>query len=479
MSEQPESTKPEIRYVNLYEAEEKIYTRRITGYFQRLRLYLGIVCVAIFALLPWLSWNGRPLVWLDLTHQQLNIGHLSFWPQDFAILAWVFIIAAYGLFTLSALWGRVWCGFSCPQTLWTLMFMAVADWCEGDRNKRIKLDKQAWTLEKFLRKSVKHCLWLFISLLTGLTFVGYFIPGPELVAGVLPVLTEGQWHKPLLGWAPLLWVLFCSGMTYLNAGFLREQVCKYMCPYSRFQSVMYDKNTLYVQYDAARGETRGARKPAEDYRAKGLGDCIDCSWCVQVCPVNIDIRDGTQFECINCGLCVDACDQVMDKMGYAKGLIRFTSETELTTGQRKVARPRLMAYALAMLVMMGLFAYSLWVRQPLSVDVVRDRGARLYRLDGADVQNVYTVKINNMDQKNHTYTIKVVTETGEAGDFRILYNPVAKAKSGEVLSVPLRVAIARSALQQEKQTLRFVVMSQDNPSIQAEEATIFVGPEHD
>ncbi len=479
MSETPPGDKPEIRYVNLYEAEAKIYTRRISGYFQRLRRYLSAPLIALFVLLPWLSYHGRPVVWLDIQHQQFNILHFSFWPQDFMLLAWLFIIAAFALFTVSALWGRVWCGFTCPQTVWTLLYIAVADAFEGDRNKRMKLDQQAWSFEKFARKAAKHLVWLLIALLTGLTFVGYFVPSPQLVMGLLPHLDAAGNMTTSLGWGPVFWVLLCSGMTYLNAGYLREQVCKYMCPYSRFQSVMYDKDTIYVQYDTARGETRGPRKPNDDFKAKGLGDCIDCSWCVQVCPVNIDIRDGTQFECINCGLCVDACDQVMDKMGYPKGLIRFTSETELSTGKLQVFRPRLIGYALAVLIMLGAFGYTVSERKPVSIDVLRDRGARMYRVDGDDIQNVYTLKINNMDQQDHTYDIAVKADEGDATEFRILHGHSVKVKTGEVLSVPLRVAVQAAALKGAKHEVEFVVTAQDNAAIVANEESIFVGPEHE
>jgi cytochrome c oxidase accessory protein FixG len=474
VTEKPQGDKPEIRYVNLYEPEAKIYTRKISGFYQRLRRYSGIPLVALFVLLPWISIDGRPAVWLDMAHEKFHFLSITFWPQDLMLLAWLFIIAAYALFTVSTVFGRVWCGFTCPQTIWTLIYIVIEDFCEGDRNKRIKLDKQKWNPEKIARKGAKHFLWLAVAFLTGITFVGYFVPAPELVSGLLPqVEADGNWGVGLGGW-PIFFLLLCTGMTYLNAGWMREQVCKYMCPYSRFQAAMYDKDTIYVQYDAARGEQRGPRKPNEDYKAKGLGDCTDCSWCVQVCPVNIDIRNGTQWECINCGLCVDACDSVMDKMDYPRGLIRFTSETQLTTGKYRIIRPKTIGYAVAMLIMIGAFSYRLSVREPLGVDVVRDRSAHLFRVDADDIQNVYTVKINNMDQQEHTFVIDVKG----AFPFRIINSRQVHVKSGEVYSLPIRIAVPKAQLKGEENQITISATSVETGLTAAEEST-FMGPSRD
>ncbi|RYZ85060.1 MAG: cytochrome c oxidase accessory protein CcoG [Moraxellaceae bacterium] len=336
------------------------------------------------------------------------------------------------------------------------------------------MDNQKWNPEKIARKGAKHFLWLAVAFLTGITFVGYFVPAPELVSGLLPqVEADGNWGVGLGGW-PIFFLLLCTGMTYLNAGWMREQVCKYMCPYSRFQAAMYDKDTIYVQYDAARGEQRGPRKPNEDYKAKGLGDCTDCSWCVQVCPVNIDIRNGTQWECINCGLCVDACDSVMDKMDYPRGLIRFTSETQLITGKYRIIRPKTIGYAVAMLIMIGAFSYRLSVREPLGVDVVRDRSAHLFRVDADDIQNVYTVKINNMDQQEHTFVIDVKG----AYPFRIINSRQVHVKSGEVYSLPIRIAVPKAQLKGEENQITISATSVETGLTAAEEST-FMGPSRD
>ena len=461
-----------IRYVNLYESQEKIYTRKISGLFQNIRRYTGLPLIAGYLLLPWFTIDDRPAVLFDLPERQFHVLWLTFWPQDFMLLGWLLIIAAFSLFTVTVLLGRVYCGFTCPQTVWTLMFISVESFCEGDRNRRIKLDSQPWNLEKVFRKSAKHSIWVLIAFITGVTFIGYFVPIRDLLTGLVPY--RDDYGMLTLGASPAaaFWTLFFTGMTYMNAGWMREQVCKYMCPYARFQSVMYDRDTISVHYDKKRGETRGARKSGDDYKAKGLGDCIDCSWCVQVCPVDIDIRDGMQYECINCGLCVDACNAVMDKVSYPRGLIRFTSEDELENGKTQLFRFRPIGYTLAVLIMVSAFIYTISARAPLSVDVIRDRGVSLYRVTGSQVQNVFTVKINNMDREAHQYKISIDSET----PFKILnYLPVL-VEEGETFTFPIRVTIDREMLSQVKTPITFYVESESDSNINSIEVTNFIGP---
>lgn len=456
---------------HLYQSSDKIYVRKIDGFFQNVRRYTGLPLLLGFVIMPWLYIDGRPAMFFDLPERKFHVLWATFWPQDGMLLAWLLIMAAFSLFAVTTLVGRVWCGFTCPQTVWTLMYMWAERVFEGDRNKRIKLDKQPWNKEKLLRKSGKHATWLAIAFITGLTFVGYFTPVRELLLGFFPTKSDAGYITWSVHPAAAFWTFFFAGMTYLNAGWMREQVCKYMCPYARFQSVMYDQETLAVHYDAQRGEQRGPRKAKEDYKASGKGDCIDCSWCVQVCPVDIDIRDGLQYECINCGLCVDACNSVMEKMDYEPGLIRFTSQDALETGHTRFLRPRLFGYCFALLAMFVAFTYVLSDREPLSVDVVRDRGARMYRVVKDDIINVYTVKINNMDRVGHVFDISV-----SGGDAYTLAHQPVYLEEGEIFTVPVRVKIASDAVTNEKSEIFITVTAEEDEGITAQQKTSFIAP---
>ncbi|WP_339897586.1 cytochrome c oxidase accessory protein CcoG [uncultured Gilvimarinus sp.] len=463
-SSEQSTDEPTIRYVNLYEAEDKVYTRRITGFYQKLRRYTGLPLIAGFALMPWLTIDGRPAMLFDLADRKFHILWTTFWPQDGIYLAWLLIIAAFALFTVTVLVGRVWCGFTCPQTVWTQMFIWAEFICQGDRNKRIKLDAAPWSVNKVMRIGATHAIWLLIALVTALTFVGYFVPVRELIGGLLSFDST----IPVV-----FWVGFFTVATYTNAGFMRQQVCKYMCPYARFQSVMYDSDTLTVFYNHIRGEKRGPRKAGEDYKAQGKGDCIDCSWCVQVCPVDIDIRDGIQAECIDCGLCVDACNTVMDKMEYPRGLISFTTEDAIKEGKTRVLRPRFIGYLVVLTVMISVFVGNLVQRTPLGLEILRDRGVRMYRISGKDVQNVYTLKINNMDNKPHRYDISL------SGDFNYrlqAYRPL-EVDPGELLTIPVRVAVPRDELTEVKSEIEFTLTAKDNPTLTTTNDTSFIGPQ--
>lgn len=473
MNESPRSAeqKPEgqyeqdtpIRYVNLYESDAKVYTRRISGFYQRLRRYTGLPLIAGFLLMPWLVIDARPAMLFDLAERRFHILWLTFGPQDGMFLAWLLIISAFLLFTVTVLVGRVWCGFTCPQTVWTQMFIWAEHFCEGDRNKRIKLDAQPWNAEKIARKGAKQSIWLTIALITSITFVGYFVPIRELISGLVTI----DIHP-----AAAFWVFFFTAATYGNAGFMREQVCKYMCPYARFQSVMYDKDTLTVFYNYKRGEPRGARKVNDDKEKLGLGDCIDCSWCVQVCPVDIDIRDGLQADCIDCGLCVDACNTVMDKMHYPRGLISFTTEDAIETGRTQVLRPRFLAYGAALLIMMSAFTYALNTRLPVELDVVRDRGANMYRIRGDDIQNVYTLKIENLDRASHLFDVRVEGDYEfDLQGYRAL--PVAE---GEIFSIPVRVSVPREELDSIKAEITFSIQARADADVRARHKSTFIGP---
>lgn len=376
----------------LYEARRKIYARSVEGFFANMRWVMVWFTQLIFYGLPWLQWDNRQAFLLDLLHRKFYFFGLILWPQDVIFLALILIIAAYGLFLFTAIAGRLFCGYACPQTVYTEIFMWIEHKVEGDRLARIRLDSQPMNARKFARKAIKHGLWVAVALWTGFTFVGYFTPIHTLAAEVA-TLSLGGWET--------FWVLFYGFATYGNAGFMREQVCKYMCPYARFQSVMFDRDTLIVTYDPERGEPRGKRKKDVPAREQGKGDCVDCSICVQVCPTGIDIRDGLQYMCIGCGACADACDQVMDKMNTPRGLIRYSSENALenhwTSKQQwgHLIRPRIMIYSAILLVMVGVLVGGLAMRKPLKLDVIRDRRVLAREIPDGRIENVYQIQIMN------------------------------------------------------------------------------------
>jgi cytochrome c oxidase accessory protein FixG len=439
---------------SLYRKEPKIYARQVKGTFARLRVIAVWVLLGLYYVLPWLNINGNQAVLFDLPARKFYILGLTFWPQDFVYLALLMITAGLSLFFFTALAGRLWCGFACPQTVWTETFMWIEQWVEGDRAKRMKLDKAPWTADKIMRKSAKQALWILFAAWTGFTFVGFFSPIRELGANIAS-LSLGPWET--------FWIVFYSFATYGNAGFLREQVCKYMCPYARFQSAMFDKDTLIISYDPERGEPRGGRRKKDNPAEKGLGDCINCTLCVQVCPTGIDIRNGLQYECIACAACIDVCDQVMDKMEYPRGLIRYTTEHTLKHKTKHVIRPRIIIYGVLLIAILGGTIWSMTHRVPLRADLIRDRNALYRELPGNLVENVYTLKITNMDNAPHRYDMRVLNNDAVEID---MDKPLS-LQAEEVLGVSVRLRIPRSA-GQGVQTLDIEFQSQDDPSIRIE-----------
>jgi len=447
---------------DLYAAREKIYTRSFSGLFRNLRLLGGAALFILYFGTAWLNWNGRQAVWWDLPERKFYVFGATFWPQDFILLSALLIICAFGLFFITVFAGRVWCGYTCPQSVFTWVFMWAEKITEGDRNQRIKLDKAPMSAGKFGRKLAKHAIWLAVSLAIGITFVGYFTPIRELVPDLLTLQVGG--------WA-LFWVGFFTLATYGNAGFLREQVCIYMCPYARFQSVMFDKDTLIVSYDPRRGEKRGPRKKDADYKAMGLGDCIDCTMCVQVCPTGIDIRDGLQIECIGCAACIDACDTIMDKMNYPRGLISYTTEHNLSGQKTRLARPRLLGYAAVLLIMMGIFSYAIVERPLVKLDVLKDRV--LYRENEQGlVENVYTLKLMNKAQTPQTFVIEASGLDG------LVYSGRSeiKANAGELVTIPIELSIAPEKLPSSTNDIVFHVQSVDDETIHDDADSRFIGP---
>ena len=417
---------------SLYRKEPKIYPRQVKGRFARLRVIAVWVLLGLYYVMPWVNIAGKQSVLFDLPARKFYILGFTFWPQDFVYLALLMIIAGLSLFFFTALAGRLWCGFACPQTVWTETFIWIERLIEGDRQKRMKLDKAPWSANKVLRKGGKQLAWILFAAWTGFTFVGFFSPIRELGQGVVS-LSLGPWET--------FWIIFYSVATYGNAGFLREQVCKYMCPYARFQSAMFDKDTLIISYDEERGEPRGGRRKKDNKDSKGLGDCINCTLCVQVCPTGIDIRNGLQYECIACAACIDVCDQVMDKMGYERGLVRYTTEHAVKHKEGHVIRPRIMVYGTLLLLITCGTLWSMLNRVPLRADLIRDRNALYRELPGDVIENVYTLKITNMDSLPHSYSLTAVDNDQVEID---LDGPLELAAE-QVSGVIVRLRIPKSA----------------------------------
>ena len=506
---------------SFYVSERKVYPRDVSGRFDRLRRAAVVWLLGMFYVFPWLRWDGRQAVLFDLPARKFYVFGLTFWPQDFPLLALLLIIAGVALFFFTALAGRLWCGYACPQTVWTEVFLWMERWTEGDRNARMKLDAAPWSAHKLLRKGTKHILWIAFALWTGFTFVGFFTP-----------ITQLGSHMPFgLGGWEAFWILFYAFATWGNAGFLREQVCKYMCPYARFQSAMFDRNTLLIAYDPMRGEPRGPRRrglgsvlerargllsqfaaydyvfrasrhpsaadnrvqavgtitfdrdeaePLPKFAPEELGDCIDCTICVQVCPVGIDIRNGLQYECIACGACVDACDEVMAKVGYPQGLIRYTTQNALDGKQTRVLRPRIFVYGTLLLALVGGFAWGVTARTPLIAEVLRDRNA-LYRETAAGIENGYTLKLVNKTERTQQYEVKLreAEEETEHGDkdhnvALLLRAPtVITVAAGDVAAVPLSVLAPVGA--RGRREVHFGVRALDG-SVKKQVESSFFGP---
>ena len=449
---------------SLYAKREKIYPREVHGIFARLRVIAVVVLLGLFYGLPWLQWAGRQAILFDLPGRKFHFFGLTLWPQDFIFLALLLIIAGLALFFFTTLAGRLWCGYACPQTVWTETFLWIEHWVEGDRQKQMKLDKAPMSFNKFRIKATKHTAWLVFALFTGFTFVAYFTPLRDLAARFMSFQLSG-WES--------FWIFFYGFATYGNAGWMREQVCLHMCPYARFQSAMFDNDTLIVAYDQKRGDPRGARKRSADYKAEGLGDCIGCTMCVQVCPTGIDIRDGLQYECIGCSACIDVCDDVMDKMGYEKGLIKYTTQNTVDGNPTKILRPRIIIYGLFLLALVAAFVYILAVRVPLQLDVIRDRNTLFRETNEGLIENVYTLKLVNMDDYDHEFNLTV--EGIEGLDLKIEQKKII-VKGGEVLDLPVRLRADEVDLGQRSTTIFFNLKAVDDDKLVVTEEARFLGP---
>jgi cytochrome c oxidase accessory protein FixG len=464
------------QFVSMYQKAPDIYPRAVHGWFARWRWTLVWLTQLLFYGLPWLRWGGRQAVLFDLEAQRFYILGLVLYPHDLIYLAALLVLSAMALFLFTAVAGRLWCGYSCPQTVYTEIFMWVERRIEGDRIARMRLDQSRWSAAKLLRKSGKHLAWMTIGLVTGFSFVGYFTPirelGTDLLAG-----TVGPWNG--------FWIAFYGLATYGNAGYLREQICKYMCPYARFQSALIDRDSLVIAYDRGRGEPRGSRSRKAGAAVQGLGDCIDCTLCVQVCPTGIDIRNGLQNECIACAACIDVCDSVMDRMGYAQGLIRYSTENGVSGGWsrahmfRRALRPRVLVYAGLLALSAAAFTASVALRKPFIFDVIKDRGTLGRVIDEGTVENIYRLQVMNRSESPQHYRLRVDGVPGltlAAPELR-----VAPAGIGSIV-VAVRLGAAQAqALQGRSLPLAFELAQlgdADNAAgpavLQREQSTFFV-----
>ena len=466
---QPENSTPEnaTAKVSFYEKRKPIFAKRVRGFFDNWRIALVIFTQLLFYVTPWLVWNDRQAVLLHLVERKFYIFGLVFWPQDVIYLAVLLIISAYMLFLVTAVAGRLFCGYACPQTVYTQIFMWIENWVEGDRNARMKLDKAPMDGRKLRIRATKYLLWGILGLWTGFTLVGYFTPMDELINNVR-TNNLGPWET--------FWIFFYGGFTILMAGFMREQVCKYMCPYARFQSVMFDPDTLIITYDPERGEPRGPRKKGADLSK--LGDCVDCGLCVQVCPTGIDIRNGLQYECIGCAACIDICDQVMDKVGLPRGLVRYSTENAMARHltpreiMGHIVRPRILVYTVILAIIVALAGWFLAHRVPLKVDVIRDRSTLAREAQDGRIENVYTLQIMNTEERPHRYKVSVEGLPGAeiGGDQEVEVPAAALQAFNTVVRVP------PDAGHQGANPIHFEIVASENPDIKVREKASFLLP---
>lgn len=467
-----EATSPQEVVISLYKAQEKIYPRSIFGYFAKWRWLMIWLTQLFFYGVPWLQWGQRQALLFDLEAKRFYIFKLVLYPQDLIYLTGILIISALSLFLFTAVAGRLWCGYTCPQTVYTEIFLWIERKIEGDRAKRMKLDSSAMSAEKLFRKAAKHFVWIGFAAWTGFTFVGYFSPIRELWAGIT-TFDLGPWAT--------FWVVFYSFATYGNAGFMREQVCKYMCPYARFQSAMFDHDTLIVTYDEERGEPRGAGSRKNTEKTESLGSCIDCSLCVQVCPTGIDIRDGLQYECIGCGLCADVCDSVMDKVGDERGLIKYTTENAMknhwTRSQvfRRILRPRVLIYSTILsLLVVGLLT-SLWFRTSFKVDIIRDRSVMARLVEGGMLENVYRLQIMNATEETQQYRLDVSGVDGlQIGLGKTKSNKLIKVAPAEARWIVVHASVPDGSLKSGSHEIEFEIQSMNSSETLKEESKFLV-----
>lgn len=461
----------------LYKKRTQIYPKLTHGTFRNVKWAAMIVLLAIYYVTPWLRWDrgvGRPdqAVLIDFEGHRFYFFFIELWPQEVYYITGLLILAAFGIFLSSALFGRVWCGYACPQTVWTDLFIYVERLIEGDRNARMKLDKAPMTLAKAGKKVSKHAIWLLIAAATGGAWVFYFADAPTLFAN----LFTGQAST-----SAYLFVGLLTFTTYSLAGTMREQVCTYMCPWPRIQAAMMDKDALSVTYQGHRGEPRGPHKKGEPW--EGRGDCIDCRQCVAVCPQGIDIRDGDQLECINCALCIDACDDIMRKVGRPTGLIAYDSyANEMRRAEGKPARirlmrPRTILYGALFALVGMLMVYGLATRHTLDLNVIRDRSPPFVRLADGSIRNDYALKLINMTARPRRLSIEIAGLEGarlQAATVNAVGALVVTARADSVINVRLHV-VAPNVIGAGSHDFTFIIRDLDNGDVATSASAFLAG----
>ncbi|MCA8932889.1 MAG: cytochrome c oxidase accessory protein CcoG [Rhodospirillaceae bacterium] len=476
-------SRQEQRSQPLYTGRVKVYPKAIKGRVRRVKWAVLGLCLAVYYLLPWVRWDRGPnlpdqAVLLDLPNRRFYLFWIEIWPQEIYYLTALLIIASFTLFMATSIGGRVWCGFTCPQTVWTDLFMKVEHWIEGDRNARMRLDAQPLSRAKLTRKLAKHAVWLLIALLTGGAWIMYFVDAPHLVAGFV---TGG------LDPVTYFFIFLFTATTYVLAGAAREQVCTYMCPWPRFQAALLDEDSLVVTYRQWRGEPRGKHKKGQSW--EGRGDCIDCKQCVAVCPTGIDIRDGIQLECIGCGLCIDACDSVMAKVDRPLGLIAFDSDRNQrlnAAGQPPVSRrsrlvrPRTIIYAFLITGITLALLTALTLRSQLDVNVLHDRNPLFVTLSDGSIRNGYTIHVINMGQDERMMTLTVdglpeaqITVVGAEQDDAV--SAQLDVTSDAVLTYRVFVSVPAAVLQENATDIAFVFHDPDSGLVSSHDS-VFRGP---
>ena len=458
--------------LKLFAKKEVIYPKRVWGKYRKLKWIAMIALLGIYYLAPWLRWDrgaGVPdqAILIDMPNHRAYFFFIEIWPQEVYFISGILILAAVGLFFVTCIFGRVWCGYACPQTVWTDLFVWVERIIQGDRNTRKKLSESKLSWEKAWKKGLTHIIWLIIGLCTGGAWVFYFNDAPTLLDQIIHL------SVPSSTW---VWILGLTLSTYIMAGYAREQVCMYMCPYSRFQSAMFDKDTLIIGYDKERGEPRGSHKSTDSW--EGRGHCIDCTQCVVVCPQGIDIRNGLQMECIACGLCVDACNNVMDKVGLPRGLIRYDTahHMEHKTNKFRIIRPRTIYYTAILTIVGGLMLYGLMNRTMLELHVLHDRNPLFVLLSDGSIRNSYTVKILNKGRQDRTYTIRA--KGLENAELRVEGNTEVPSDNLKVFGDSVGqfrayVTLPPSSIKNVRTDIEFEIIDNET-KLKAENETIFI-----